>query len=92
MEEEISASVGTRSPRPCYERARREYRQCSCEAGWSSPAPTTCDRAAWLFAVGAVEDDADLFQRDEAATDHFIQAWKDALDAFGVFNHFDDNG
>jgi hypothetical protein len=54
-----------------------------------SRAKRTWIRRSPLFLVGAVEDYAYLFERDQAAVDHFIEPWEDALDSFCVFYHLD---
>src|SRR5216683_1268161 len=46
---------------------------------------------ALLFG-GAVEDDADFFEGDEAAVDHFVEAGKNFFDAFGGLDDFEDDG
>ena len=46
---------------------------------------------ALLFG-GAVEDDADFFEGDEAAVDHFVEARKNFLDALGRFDDFENDG
>ena len=45
-----------------------------------------------LFLRGAIEDDADFFEGDEAAVHHFIEAGKDLLDALGGFDDLENDG
>src|SRR5437588_10230466 len=44
-----------------------------------------------LFLGGTVEDDANLFQGDEAAVDHFVETGKNLFDALGRLNDFEDD-
>ena len=43
-----------------------------------------------LFFGGAVENDADFFEGDEAAIDHFVEAGKDGVDALLNLDFMDD--
>src|SRR6266581_9116890 len=45
-----------------------------------------------LLFGGAVEDDADFFEGDEAAIDHFVEAGKNFFDALSGFDDFEDDG
>ena len=40
----------------------------------------------------AVEDDADFFERYQAAANHLVELGQDLFDAFRVFHNFDNNG
>jgi hypothetical protein len=40
----------------------------------------------------AVEDDPNLFKRNQASIHHGVQLGQNLLDAFGVFDHLDHNG
>ena len=48
--------------------------------------------AAALFFGGAVKDDADFFEGDEAAFDHFVEVGEDFFDAFLGFDDFENDG
>src|SRR5882762_1570683 len=48
--------------------------------------------AAPLLLGGAVEDDADFFEGDEAAVDHFVETGKNLFDALGGFDDFENDG
>ena len=50
----------------------------------------TTQQARLLFG-GAVEDDANFFQGDEATVDHFVKFGKDLVDAFLVFDDFEND-
>ena len=45
-----------------------------------------------LFPGGAVQDYADLFERDQAAIDHFVEARENFLDALDRLDDFEDDG
>ena len=45
-----------------------------------------------LFLGRAVEDDADFFEGDEAAFDHFVEAREDFFDALLRFDDLEDDG
>src|SRR5260370_14375564 len=53
-------------------------------------APASC-RTPTLFLGGAVEDDADFFERDEAAVDHFVEAGKNFFDALPGIDDIEDD-
>jgi hypothetical protein len=48
--------------------------------------------AAPLLLGRAVEDDADFFDGDEAAVNHFVEAGKNLFDALGGLDDFENDG
>jgi len=44
------------------------------------------------FLCGAIENDANFFQRDEAAVDHFVEARENFFDALGGLDDFENDG
>ncbi len=51
---------------------------------------TTLMQPLVLFLGGAVKDNADFFEGDEAAADHFIEAGKNLLNSFVGFDDLED--
>jgi len=49
------------------------------------------DKVVRLFLGRPVKDDANFFQRDEAAVDHLVKAGKNFFDALGGLDDFEDN-
>src|SRR6266852_1051463 len=54
-------------------------------------AAASCRTPKLVFS-GAVEDDADFFEGDEAAVDPFVEARENFFDALGRFDDFEDDG
>src|SRR5438034_3761841 len=49
------------------------------------------DKVVRLFLGRPVKDDANFFQRDEAAVDHLVKAGKNFFDALGGLDDFEDD-
>src|SRR5712692_1427331 len=62
------------------------------KAGASASNSILLHEAAPLFLGGAVEDDADLFEGDEAAVNHFVEAGKNLLDPLSGLDDFENDG
>ena len=61
------------------------------KAGASASNSILLHEAAPLFLGGAVEDDADLFEGDEAAVDHLVEAGKNLFDALDGLDDFEND-